>query len=215
MEDRNMQQYKSAEKKEQAIKSALTVPGIMNMVGKSDKTNEQKALDKMLRRPRSKKYMKALKNADFLSANDEMIIEQLKREAGIDTMEEMTFQPEDIESFKKRIADTIADEIKKEEEERARIEELNNRLRDIFSPCGLPDCVMHSISPTGEIRQHYTIQEVHAMNPVNQKAFDIVSTYGGFEHWSCVEVYRNRLVHRTSGGDTIKIYEIDEQDITD
>lgn len=181
----------------------------VNMEEQKDRTGEPDILDKILRRPRSRKYMKALKNADFLSAEDEMIIEQLKK--GADSSEDMTFQPEDIEAFKKLISDTIAEEIERE----ARIQELNSRLRDILSPCGLPDCVMHSILPSGEIRQHYTIQEVRAMDAVNQKAFEIVSKYGGFEHWSCVEVYRNRLVHRTSGGDTIKIYQIEEKDIKD
>lgn len=207
-ESMSRMQYRQLDQTASESKKAGTAYKV-NMEEQKDKANEQKELDKILRRPRSRKYMKALKNADFLSAEDEMIIEQLKKNAN--SAEDMTFQPEDIETFKKLISDTIAEEIERE----ARIKELNSKLRDILSPCGLPDCVMHSILPSGEIRQHYTIEEVRAMDAVNQKAFEIVSAYGGFEHWSCVEVYRNRLVHRTAGGDTIKIYEIDEKDIKD
>lgn len=83
-----------------------------------------KEIYKILRRPRSRKYMKALATIDVLSQGDEMIIEEMKKRAaasvGADvegaTVADMVFTPADIESFKNSVSGIIAEELRKEEE---------------------------------------------------------------------------------------------------
>ena len=173
-----------------------------------------KEIYKILRRPRSRKYMKAMATMDVLSAGDEAIIAELKKRAGLEEDADAVFTPDDIESFKNSIAQMIAEEIRKEEEairkakEAAETEKRRNTLLDIISPCGLRDCIIHRIDKCGNILRHYTPSEVEGLDDVYKKTRDIVMDYGGFSNWSCVEIYGGRLVHRNQRGDTIKIYEI-------
>lgn len=186
-----MEQYQSAEKNQES-RTNVSTAGKISIEAKSDREIADKELMKMLRRPRSKKYMKALKNIDLLSAGDEMIIEQLKREAGIDPMEEMTFQPEDIEKFKKKISETLEDE---------------RNPPFTLAPCSIVGCVAHAIDSKGDVLQHYTELEVRAMGEAHKRAYELISEY---ENWSYVEVRRSILTHRSLNGDTIKIYKLDE-----
>lgn len=184
----------------------------------SERTSDeeaQKNFDKMLRRPRSRKYMKAIKLLDSLSEGDEMIIAEMKKEAGADENDELVFTPEDIEVFKQRIQETIEEEIRKEEEKR-RIEEEKRRmeedkLRDTLAPCYISGCQIHSITPAGEILEHYKIGKMAMMEMQYRFAKDLIMEHGGTSNYSFVEIYKYRLVHRNSKGDTIKIYRIDDR----
>ena len=190
--------------------------------------NELKEIYKILRRPRSRKYMKAMATMDVLSQGDEMIIEELKKGAaaggagavGVTVDEasvaDMVFTPADIESFKNSIAGIIAEEIRKEEEALRKAEEAlrekkrrANNFLDIISNCGLPGCVVHRINRGGQILRHYTADEVAGMDVRYNMVWNILRQQAG---WSYVEVYEGRLVHRNAGGDTIKIVELDEDD---
>lgn len=173
---------------------------------------KSKEIYKILKRPRSRKYMKAMATMDILSAGDEAIIAELKKRNGIEADADAVFTPDDIESFKNSIAEIIAEEIRKEEEAIRKAEEAERRrntLLDIISPCGLEDCIIHRIDKYGNVLRHYTPSEVEGLDERYKRTRDIVMTYGGFANWSFVEIYGGRLVHRSMAGDTIKIYEIE------
>lgn len=179
-------------------------------------TNEElNAIYKILKRPRSRKYMKAMATMDTLSQGDEAIIAELKKRAGAEADEQMVFTPEDMEAFKKSIESMIEEEIRKEEEALrllAEKERRRNTLVDIISPCGLPDCVIHRINKAGDVLKHYAESDLPSLPEVYRVTRDIVMEYGGFSNWSCVEIYEGRLVHRTAKGDTIKIYELEDEE---
>lgn len=183
----------------------------------------QKAFDKILRRPRSKKYMKAIKILDSLSEGDEMIIAEMKKDAGVSEDDDLTFTPEDIEAFKQRIQGIIEEEILKEEErirqeeEKRREEEEKrkrleaDRLRDTVAPCYISGCQVHSITPKGNILEHYNATSINNMGDAYKLARDLIMKHGGTKNWSSVEMYKYRLVHRNMSGDVIKIYHMDEE----
>ena len=54
----------------------------LNIKERTADEEAQKEFDKLLRRPRSRKYMKAMKLLDSLSETDELIIAEMKKEAG-------------------------------------------------------------------------------------------------------------------------------------
>lgn len=187
----------------------------IHMKERTKDEEEKKELDKILRRPRSRKYMKAIKLLDSLSEGDEMIIAELKKEAGADETDDLVFTPEDIEAFKQRMQDIIQEEIRKEEEKR-RIEEEKRRiaedkLQDTMAPCCIQGCQVHSLSPSGNIIDHYPSQAVDRMDYKHRFARDLVIKYGGTANFSFVEIYKYRLAHRNNGGDIIKIYHIDDE----
>lgn len=179
-----------------------------------DGDEDLKAIYKILKRPRSRKYMKALAIMDTLSQGDKAIIAELKKRAGAEADSEMVFTPEDMEAFKNSIESMIEEEIRKEEEalRLAEKERRRNTLVDIISPCGLPDCVIHRIDKAGRVLKHYAEGDLSSLPEVYRVTRDIVMEYGGFSNWSCVEIYESCLVHRTAKGDTIKIYELEDEE---
>ena len=128
-----------------------------------------------------------------------MIIAGLKKEAGIAEEDELTFTPEDIEAFRKRVSQQVQDIIEAE----------NSEVQRIVALCGIQGCQIHTITPEGEVIEHFTEYDVNQMAGVFQFARDIIMKYGGWDKWSCVEMYKYRLAHRNEKGDIIKIYRLD------
>ena len=148
-------------------------------------------LRKMVRRPRKRKSMKALKLLDVLSTEDEQLIERMRAEAS------SKGKGLDMEMLKEMSVEDILKEINSQY--------MNfDSLRIIISPCGLPNCWIHSISKSGEVKEHYKDINDARVDEEMRKAGEIVSKS---DNWTCVEIYDNFMIHLTEGGDIIKIYE--------
>lgn len=209
---------KLKEQQKGAVKSTVKSAEQVKAVGTTSRgfqmpqqtvTDEEKELNKLLHRPRSRKFSKAIKDIDIPSAQDEILMERMKQEMNTASEQEMTFQQDDMEAFRKRLERKIAEDIAREEEERCKQEELlNSVLQDIISPCGLTGCVIHAIDSNGEIREHYTDAQANMLPAKYRKARAIVEA---MPKWSYVEIYRKKLVHRNEAGDTIKVYDIEEE----
>ncbi len=146
---------------------------------------------KMLKRPHSKKYLKALKIIDSLSENDERIIAELKKSAGIPEDAEATFTDEDIAAFRAKVSQTIEEE------------NLLFNIKESFGPCCITGCVVHSFSEDGSICEHYSLAQVSAFDKVRLFAANqIINNKNIFQ----ADVHDNSVVTRTSSGDVIQIF---------
>ena len=168
----------------------------------------QKKTEKRLRTPRTRKFMKALKQADLPSLEDEVILERLRQEAvkngevSQEEAEELVFQPAEIEEFRKKVEENVAAIIEKELKlEKWRKEDL------ILSPCGIEGCKIHSLNSNGNIVRHFSDVEYERMSGYQKQAADIVLNYS---KWSYVEMDAGVITHFSEEGDVIKVYNYDE-----
>lgn len=144
---------------------------------------------KMLKRPHSKKYMKALSIIDSLSENDERIIAELKKNAGIAEDADATFTEEDISAFRAKVSQTI-----KEEQDSLYINE-------VFAQCSIEGCVVHNFNSEGDILNHYSASEVSAFDKVRLFAARQIIENNAWE----ADISNNAVVTRNSYGDVIQI----------
>ena len=171
----------------------------------------EKELNKLLRKPRSRRFSKAVREADVPSVDDQALMERLKQERGIAAEEEVVFTPQDMEAFRQEIAQKVAEDIAREEAEERRMEEerLNCVLEDIVCKCGLSGYYMHSITQEGRIRHHYLPEQYNSLAEKYQLAATIIENHY-VDQWTYVEVYGRRLVHRNNNGDTLGVYPVEE-----
>ena len=188
------------QQKEHVLDKTNTAHGAVQL-GNQTLTSDEKEFNKMLRRPRTRKFSKAVKNIDTPSLQDEALMERMKQEMNASADEDYSFTPEDMESFRQQMEEQIAEEIAREEERR------NSIMQDIISRCGLTGCVIHSISPQGKVIAHYSERQTEGMDAQHKRAKEIVESV---EPWTYVEIYPKKLVHRNEAGDTIKIYDVEE-----
>lgn len=203
--------YKQKTKENVAVSNSVKGNKVELNLKKRDMDEEaEKAFDKMIRRPRSRKYMKALKMLDIISQGDEMIIAELKKEAGGSEEDELIFTPEDINDFKQRIQQIIEEEIRQEAE----------KLRSIIVPCYVQDDHVHlliheSVLPdnckASDFDNVENVGKVESMGKQYKFANDLIMKLGDKGKWTFVELYKYRLVHRNDKGDVIKIYRLDEE----
>ncbi len=161
---------------------------------------------KILKRPRSRKYMKALKLMDIISENDERIIAEMKKEAGLSEDADVTYTEDDMEAFRARVRGVIEEEIRKEEEELKRREEEKKRLlNETYAYCYIQGCKVHTITKEGMILRHLTSRDISTLLPAQKFAASLIK--GEAES---AELRDGCVIHRNGKGDVIKIYELDE-----
>lgn len=166
-------------------------------------------IDKLLRQPRSKKYMKAMKEIDLPSLTDLEIMERMKNksEQRGEELVEADITHEDIEEFARRCLEEVkADIIKEKQEEERRLQEENILLM-ILSGCAIEGCVIHAIDHRGEILEHY--RSVDQLSKQGKLGYQMYME----KNCSCVEVYQRRLVAIGNGGNVIEIRRLSDEDI--
>lgn len=187
-----------------------------------DKNVLEKEFDKMIRQPRSRKFSNAIKNVDIPSMEDEALMSRLKEAHGIVQEEDVVFTPEDMESFRRRVQEDTREAINKELEKQKRLEEeLEAKreqealelerifsLEEIVAKCSVAGCKIHSITSSGDIKEHMTLSRIRKLGPKYTKAQEILDSQAG---WTYVEIYGCKLVHRTEKGDFIKSYPMLEE----
>ena len=201
---------KEAEQQKQKEKKTEIPQAIVVM-----KPDEEAKYLKLLRQPRSRKFMKSLKDVDILSEDDEALIERLRQtieeETGEPVPPDYVFGTQELDAFRQSIEEQIATNIKEEIEREAKrmgdIIEANKKPSLIISPCAIPGCIVHSLFPDGRINYHYTPTHVSMQDSAFRKASEIVTRHSG---WTSIEIFPLKLVHRGSSGDVIKIYNLEE-----
>ena len=175
-----------------------------------------KATEKHLRTPRTRRFIKALKQADLPSLEDEKVLERLRQEAvkngevSEEEVEELVFTPVEIEEFRKKVEVNVAAIIEKElQQEHERIQREKWKKEDmILAPCGIDGCKVHSLNSHGNIVKHFSNAEYKAMSGYQKRAADIVVKYQG---WSYVEMNAGVITHYSEFGDVIKIITYDAE----
>ncbi len=150
---------------------------------------------KLIKKPHSKKYVKAIKILDVLTENDERIISEMKKDAGLSEDADVTFTEDDMEAFRKKVKGIVQEEIEKEK----------NIVKEVFTGCYISGCEVHSIGNNSStiILAHYTADQIDAMDKMRRFAARLVMKNGKA---STAEVYPSRVVLRNSAGDVAKIY---------
>ncbi len=188
----------NSQKQERKASPTLDIP-------KASASKDPEVL-KILKKPRTKKFMKALKMADILSANDERLIEEIKKDKGVSPDSDIMITEEDMELFRKKVQDTIAEEYRREEEIRTRI---RNTFLGTISTCAIPGCVVHGYNPkTGEITEHYNYNSAAAISKDMKTATDMILS---IDDWNYVEIYGGYLIQRNANGDVIKTVEREDE----
>jgi len=224
------QQVNNKEQKPKADRLPTQDAGkILSRIPTQTRDEIKREHDKMLRMPRSKKFSKAIKELDVPSMEDEELMARLKEANGYAPEDEVTFTPEDMESFRRRIQveveAVVNNELEKQKEKEEKIKEkcddtsaedaafvrdlLIPPLQDVVSKCSISGCRIHSITPKGDIVRHFQISEMASL-PAAYRIADKMISNGS--RWSYVEIYGIKLVHRTEQGDTIKIVYVDEEE---
>lgn len=147
---------------------------------------------------------------DIISENDERIIAEMKKEAGLSEDADVTYTEDDMEAFRERVRGIVEGEIKKEEEELSKVvsdEDIKKqRIREIYSKCFLSDCIAHTITRKGDILHHFTMNEVKKLRSEQIFAVSLIQN----KEFDNAELRENCIVHRNMNGDVIKIYKLDE-----
>lgn len=172
--------------------------------------------EKILRQPRSRKFTKALQEADLLTADDEALIERMKEvieeETGEIVEEDYVFDASEIDAFRQSMIETceksISAELEKEAQRMGEMIEAEKKPVRLISTCAISGCVVHSFLPNGAIETHYTPAMVSQQDFAFQKATEILLAQN---EWTSVEVFTRKLVHRNNRGDVIKIYNLSEE----
>ena len=161
--------------------------------------SDSDASEESLRRPRSQTYMDAINLIDMLSSNDEEIIERLKERVDEDVLEE--FEGMSVEEILEEIRLSIQEELETKE-----IPEENN-LEGVISKCYIGGCYVHSISPDGNIIEHYT-EHGNDIPDVLAPGRTLYKKIGG--KCSCIEVYTNccRIIATDGSVETVRNKEI-------
>lgn len=201
---------KEAEQQKQKEKKTEKPQAIVVM-----KPDEEAKYIKLLRQPRSRKFMKSLKDVDILSEDDEALIERLRQtieeETGTPVPPDYVFGTQELDAFRQSVEAQIAKNVKEEIEREAKrmgdIIEANKKPSLIISPCAIKGCIVHSLFPDGSINTHYPPVNVAMQDFPFRKAAEIVTSRS---EWTSVEIFPTKLVHRGGSGDVIKIYNLEE-----
>ncbi len=209
----NFNQQMRFQRQENREKQSKEQEGSVKAAGTAySKADHEDLVDKILRQPRSKKYMKALKDIDVPSLTDLEIIERMKKrceQRGEEFSEESVSQ-EDIEAFARRCLEEVKAEIQKEkEEEERRLRELEeeNILLMTLSQCYIAGCIIHAIDSNGDVIQHYN--SLSGLPKQGQLGYHMFHEL----NCSCVEVYMRRLVAIGSSGNVIEIRRIKDDQL--
>jgi hypothetical protein len=155
---------------------------------------QKERIEQILQRPRSQEYMAALDMIDYLTSDDEAIIERLKENMGEEFVEELQEMTDD-EIFE-MITQAFHDEFAELETN------LDDELQAVLSQCYIDGCDCHAIDQYGHILDHY---------PSNQQLPEdlergriVYRTHAG--QCQCVEVYKTccRVISRSGDVEVVK-----------
>ncbi len=155
---------------------------------------QKERIDQILQRPRSQEYMAALDMIDYLSSNDEAIIERLKENMGeefVEELEEMT----DEEIFE-MITKAFHDEFAELETD------LDDEMIAVLSKCYIDGCDCHAIDQYGHILDHYRNSDRLSEDLERGR----MVYRGCADKCQCVEVYKTccRIISNTGDVEVIK-----------
>ena len=185
----NMQQREKQREREQ---NAEVQKGTVTRDFQFEKQKER--IEQVLQRPRSQEYMAALDMIDYLSSDDEAIIERLKENMGEEFVEELQ-EMTDEEIFS-MITQAFHDEFEELEAE------LDDELIAVLSRCYVNGCDCHAIDQYGHILRHYPANETL---PEDIERGRIVYRSHA-DRCQCVEIYRTccRVISRSGDVEVIK-----------
>ena len=155
---------------------------------------QRERIEQVLQRPRSQEYMAALDMIDFLSSDDEAIIERLKENMGEEFVEELQEMTDD-EIFA-MITQAFHDEFAELETN------LDDELLAVLSQCYVDGCDCHAIDQYGHILSHYNSKE--KLPDDLERGRMIYRSHAG--QCQCVEVYKTccRVISHNGDVDVIK-----------
>lgn len=158
---------------------------------------QKERIQQILQKPRSQEYLAALDMMDFLSSDDEAIIERLKENVGEDFVEELQEMTDD-EIFA-MITQAFHDEFAELETN------LDEELIAVLSKCYISGCDCHAIDQYGNILEHY---ETKKELPDNlERGRKVFRDRAG--KCQCVEVYNTCCRVISSSGDVEVIKNMD------
>ena len=155
---------------------------------------QKERIEQILQRPRTQEYMAALDMIDFLSSDDEAIIERLKENMGEEFVEELQ-EMTDEEIFA-MITQAFHDEFAELETN------LDDELQAVIAQCYVEGCDCHAIDQNGYILAHY---ESNKTLPEDlERGRMVYRTYAG--RCQCVEVYKTccRVISKCGDVEVIK-----------
>ena len=157
-----------------------------------EKQKEQ--LEQILQRPRSQEYLVALDLIDYLSTDDEAIIERLKENMGEDFVEELQ-EMSDEELFE-MITQAFHEEFAELETN------ADGELQAVLSRCYIDGCDCHAIDQYGHILDHY--ESSKRLPEDIERGREVYRKYAN--QCQCVEVYKTccRVISRSGDVEVVR-----------
>lgn len=153
---------------------------------------QKERIEQILQQPRSQEYMAALDMIDFLSSNDEAIIERLKENVGEEFVEELQEMTDD-EIFE-MITEALHDEF-------AALEtNLDDELLAVISKCYIDGCDCHAIDKEGNILDHYGKNQTLPEDLERGR-----SVYRKYADCLCIEIYNTCCRVISKSGDVVVV----------
>lgn len=155
---------------------------------------QKERIEQILQRPRSQEYIAAMDMMDFLSSDDEAIIERLKENIGEEFVEELQ-EMTDEEIFE-MITQAFHDEFAELETNQ------DDELQAVLSKCYIEGCDCHGIDQYGHILAHY---QAKAELPEDLERGRMVFRAHA-DRCLCVEVYKTccRVISRSGDVEVVK-----------
>lgn len=155
---------------------------------------QKERVEQILQKPRTQDYLAALDMIDFLSSDDEAVIERLKNEMGDDFIEELREMSDD------EIFEMITQAF---HEEFAEMEtNLDDELLGVLSKCFIEGCDCHAIDRNGHILSHYESDKTLPDDFERGRAV----FRSRADQCQCVEIYRTccRVISRSGEVEVVK-----------
>ncbi len=155
---------------------------------------QKERVEQILQRPRSQEYLAALDMIDYLTSDDEAIIERLKENMGDDFVEELQEMSDD-EIFE-MITQAFHDEFAELETN------LDDELQAVLSQCYIDGCDCHAIDQYGHILNHYN--ESEKLPEDLERGRMVYRAHAG--NCQCVEVYKTccRVISQSGDVEVVK-----------
>ena len=194
MTDNNAQSQQGQGPRQQEKQKGKEAPvrqGVVN--GDFQFTKQEKKASQTFERPRSQEYLACMDMIDFLSKDDEEIIERLKENMGEEFVEEL--QEMTMEELVEMISKSMRDEFEELETT------FDNTLIGVLSKCYITGCDCHAIDSEGRILAHYAVGE--KLTPELSRGREIFLNHA--ETCRCVEVYKQccKIISATGEVETV------------
>lgn len=192
MRQNEMQRGQQREQQAQKEQTREARQGVVTRDFKFEAQKERNG--QILQQPRSQEYLAALDMIDFLSSNDEEIIERLKDNMGEDFVEELQ------EMTDEEIFEMITQAF---HEEFAELEtNLDDELIAVISQCYIDGCDCHAIDSNGSILEHYNKNQ--KLPDDMERGRQVYKSWG--DNCKCVEIYRAccRVISNSGSVEVVK-----------